>query len=62
MRGTLSIFSPKFAKIIVYMLQSTEYQAVPYLRWFWRTVDFGQVMKRRDLEYTKVARLMLLAL
>lgn len=62
MRGTLSIFSPKFAKVIVYMLQSTEYQVAPYLRWFWRTVNFGQVMKRRELEYTKVARLVLLAL
>jgi len=44
------------------MLQSTEYQALPYLRWFWQTNDFSRIMYRRHLEPTKAARMLLLAL
>lgn len=62
MRRVLSLYSSRFATVIIYMLQSTEYQVRPYLRWFWRTADFSQVMKRRTLEYTKSAKLLLLAL
>ncbi len=47
-----------FSKTIVYMLQATEYQAGPYLRWFWRTQDFSRVMYRRELHRTKAARLL----
>lgn len=43
------------------MLQSTEYRAGPYLRWFWRTKNFGQVVQRRQLERTRAARLLTLA-
>src|SRR4051794_25827307 len=44
------------------MLQSTEYQVKPYLAWFWRTNNFSAVMRRRTLELTKAAKLLLLAL
>lgn len=57
----LSLYSPKFASALVYMLQSTEYQAGPYLKWFWRTDNFSKVMQRRTLERTKAARLLTLA-
>lgn len=46
------------ATVIAYMLQSTEYQVWPYLRWFWRTQDFSRVMHRRHLEPTKRAQLL----
>ncbi|MEI7683261.1 MAG: Mur ligase family protein [Candidatus Saccharibacteria bacterium] len=42
------------------MLQSTEYEAKPYLKWFWRTKDFSSVMYRRKLEKTRVASSLLL--
>ncbi len=58
----LSIYRPGFARTVIYMLQSTEYQAGPYLRWFWRTNDFGKVMHRRSLIRTRPARLLLTAL
>jgi len=61
LRG-LSIYFPGYARILVYMLQSTEYQVKPYLKWVWRTVDFRTVMQRRTLVPTKAARLLLLAL
>lgn len=54
-------YLPRFARTVVYMLQSTEYQPGPYLRWFWRTQDFGRVMYRRALVPTKAARLLRLA-
>jgi UDP-N-acetylmuramoyl-tripeptide--D-alanyl-D-alanine ligase len=44
------------------MLQSTEYAAVPYLKWYWQTNDFSKVMYRRTLHRTKAARLLLWAL
>lgn len=62
MKSVLSLFSPKFPNVIVYMLQSTEYQVLPYIRWFWRTSDFSRVMKRRSLERTKAAKMLLAVL
>ncbi len=61
-RGFISLFLPSYPTTLVYMLQSTEYQTSPYLSWYWRTKDFGQVMQRRTLDRTKAARLLLLAL
>lgn len=55
-------YSPRYPKILVYMLQSTEYQAAPYLAWYWRTQNFAHVMKRRELVQTKAARLLYRAL
>ncbi len=55
-------FLPSYAKTLVYMLQSTEYRIWPYLKWFWRTQNFSIVAKRRRLEKTKAARLLLIVL
>jgi UDP-N-acetylmuramyl pentapeptide synthase len=57
-----SVYRPAYLRILVYMLQGSEYQTGPYLRWFWRTQNFSTVMKRRSLEPTKAARLLLMAL
>lgn len=62
MKGLLSLYSRRYAVTLVYMLQSVEYQAGPFLRWYWRVVDFRTVMHRRTLRRTKAARLLLLAL
>jgi len=62
LRAIYGLFGPRFPSAIVYMLQSTEYQVGPYLRWFWRTQDFSKVAKRRTLERTQVARYLRLAL
>lgn len=62
MRYLISMYSPSFPKVLVYMLQSTEYQEGPYLKWVWRTNDFSCVMQRRTLDPTKAANLLLLAL
>jgi UDP-N-acetylmuramoyl-tripeptide--D-alanyl-D-alanine ligase len=61
-RELISMYLPSFPKALVYMLQSTEYQAGPYLKWVWRTRDFSSIMRRRTLDPTKAARLLLLAL
>lgn len=60
MKGLLSLYSPGYAQAVIYMLQSTEYQVVPYLRWYWRTRDFNNVMRRRNLEPTRAARMLVL--
>lgn len=62
LRNFLSMYSVHYPAAIVFMLQSTEYQAKPYLAWYWRTYNFSTVMVRRTLDYTKAARLLLLAL
>lgn len=62
MRGLLSLYSTKYAQVLVYMLQSTEYKVPAYLAWLHRTKDFSKVMYRRKLVRTRVARLLVLCL
>lgn len=50
------------ATIVAYMLQSTEYEIGPYLKWYWRTQNFATVMQRRVLDRTRRANLLLFAL
>ncbi len=54
-----SLYGFKFAGALVYMLQNSEYQIWPYLRWFWRVRDFSGVMYRRTLDRTLPARVLL---
>jgi len=61
-KGLLSLYSLSYPTILVYMLQACEYQVEPYLKWYWRTKNFNEVMKRRHLELTRSARSLLLAL
>lgn len=61
-RGLASLYSPRYANVLVYMLQNTEYYARPYLAWYWQTGDFSRVMYRRTLDSTRAARLLLLVL
>ena len=58
----LGFYGQKFPGTIAYMLQSTEYQVKPYLAWFWRTNDFSKVDRRRTLQRTGRAKLIVLAL
>lgn len=61
-RALLSLYSPHYPTTLIYMLQNTEYRALPYLAWFWRTQDFSKVERRRRLNRTRAARLLLLLL
>lgn len=61
-RQFTSLYRPHYASVLVYMLQNTEYQPGPYLKWVWRTTDFDSVMRRRSLELTGPARLLRWAL
>ena len=58
----IGLYRPKYLTVLVYMLQNTEYHPGAYLKWFWRTQDFSLVTRRRTLDYTKAARLLLLSL
>jgi UDP-N-acetylmuramyl pentapeptide synthase len=58
MIGALKAFFVTHATIVSYMLQSTEYQIGPYLKWYWRTQNFANVMHRRVLNPTSRARLL----
>ncbi len=62
MRELLSLYLPGYPKVLTYMLQSSEYRPGPYVAWVNRTKDFGTVMRRRTLEPTRPARLLLAAL
>ena len=61
-KGLLSLYSWRYPRTLVYMLQSNEYHAGPYLAWYWHTTDFSSVEYRRNLDATRAARLLLLAL
>ncbi|MDB5169115.1 MAG: hypothetical protein JWO41_471 [Candidatus Saccharibacteria bacterium] len=59
-REILSTYRPLYATVLVYMLQNTEYQTRPYIAWLHRTKDFSTVIKRRTLDETKVATMLLM--
>jgi len=40
------------------MLQSSEYQVGPYLKWYWRTSDFSKVERRGQLTKTRAAKML----
>lgn len=58
----LSQYQPRYIKTIIYMLQNSEYQPIPYLNWFWRTTNFNTVIYRRRLDETRAAKLLLIGL
>jgi UDP-N-acetylmuramoyl-tripeptide--D-alanyl-D-alanine ligase len=55
-------YLPSYAATLVYMLQNTEYRGWPYLKWLWRTQDFSKVERRRQLQRTTAARILVLTL
>jgi len=57
-----SLYLPGYARTLVYMLQSTEYQVEPYIKWIHRTKNFRAVSYRRELAKTKAAQGLLYAL
>jgi len=61
-KAFISIYRPRFAKTIIYMLQNTEYNLRAYLAWFWRTQNFANIMYRRTLDTTRRAEALLLLL
>lgn len=62
MRYFWTRYLPLYPKVLLYMLQDTEYRLRPYLAWYGRVSDFRAVMKRRQLDMTPKVRLLLLAL
>ncbi|MBI3984151.1 UDP-N-acetylmuramoyl-tripeptide--D-alanyl-D-alanine ligase [Candidatus Microgenomates bacterium] len=60
MRAFLSRWRPLYLKNLVYMLQTTEYSLRDYWKWYHRTRDFSRVARRRQLQYTPKATLLLL--
>lgn len=60
-RAFLSFYNFYFPRTIVYMLQASEYQVWPYVKWFWRTNDLSKVMYRKQLVITRPAKLLLAA-
>lgn len=58
----LDLYRPTYVRTLVYMMQSTEYQADTYLHWYWRTGSFATVMYRRHLIMSRPARALLLIL
>src|SRR5262245_21585719 len=59
-KALFSLYSWRYPLALVYMLQSTEYRAAPYLKWYWHTIHFERVMYRRKLHLTLSAGLLVL--
>src|ERR1035438_6258275 len=60
--GLISFYKLKYPKTLVYMLQRTEYEVIPYLRWHWQTNNFDNVATRGSFSPTKRAKLLLVFL
>jgi UDP-N-acetylmuramoyl-tripeptide--D-alanyl-D-alanine ligase len=58
----IGLYGPVYPSILVYMLQTNEYHARPYLKWYWRTSNFRHVSRRRSLDKTPIASLLTLFL
>ena len=41
------LYSPKFVRQLIYMLQSVEYDTWQYLRWFWLQGDYSELKNKR---------------
>jgi len=55
-------FLTSYPKTLTYMLQSSDYKIEDYHKWLARSGDFRKIAKRRELNYTNKAKLILLAL
>lgn len=61
-RALLSLYGPNYANVLVYMLQTRDYQVGPYLACYWQTQNFGNVAHGQVLVRTKAARRLTLVL
>lgn len=63
MIGSLvSLYSPNYPLVLVYMLQTNEYKVGRYLLWYWRTNNFNKIMYRSSLKRTRYARALVFGL
>lgn len=60
MRRFVYLYRPAYLRTLAYMLQNSEYKVAYYLKWYWRTTDFSKVMHRKELDATRIAKLVLL--
>lgn len=54
-----SMYSLRYARSLIYMLQASEYNLGEYINWFWRVKDFRTVEQRKRLDPTRKAMLLL---
>lgn len=59
MMKILSRYRPRYVRSLVYMLQASEYSVCEYLSWYHRTRDFSNVEKRKQLDPTPKARVLI---
>ena len=52
-------FLPSYAQTIIYMLQESDYKPKQYVAWLNRSNDFQSITKRRQLDFTHKAKLLL---
>ena len=62
MMSLIFMYSWRYPEVLVYMLQSTEYKVPAYIKWLHRTKNFSKVMYRRQLDKTKAARMLVVAI
>ena len=58
-KSFFSIYRPSYFSTIIYMLQSSEYDVIKYLSWYWTTQDFSKVRVRGNLKKTTAAKFLL---
>ncbi len=59
MKRIISMYTWRYPRTLIYMLQASEYDLREYFEWFWRVKDFRTVENRKRLDPTSKARLLL---
>ena len=58
----LSVYSFRYPKTIIYMLQRCEYEIKPFLKWYFKVENFNKISIRGSLVRTSKSKLLLLLL
>jgi UDP-N-acetylmuramoyl-tripeptide--D-alanyl-D-alanine ligase len=59
-KSLFSLYSWRYPRALVYMLQSSEYRVGAFLGWYWRTTDFGRIARNPFIIQPRSRRLLLL--
>ncbi|HET6924509.1 MAG TPA: Mur ligase family protein [Candidatus Saccharimonadales bacterium] len=57
-RGFLSLYRPRYARVIVRLLQDNQYRAWDYLKAYWHTADFSRASYLHDFQDTAANRIL----
>jgi UDP-N-acetylmuramoyl-tripeptide--D-alanyl-D-alanine ligase len=61
-KSLLSLYSWHYPRTLIYLLQTSDFRAVPYLRRYWQTSNFSSLIRHRVLVYNARTKKLLMYL